>query len=254
MYIFNDSCGCAYGNRRDTKLPIESIFSGGIGMPRDRHNKQIICTKYLCTVDDQPLPGTAIEPQSQPIFGLYGMAKSVSEIHHCKLKGEAMGRTNVDSKTKCIFNTVRRRAYRVRSLTYNFAIKNVCNIFCSNFFPFSDFRIIELLYEEAKNNVLRGRYVLEPAHLLMLGGIQARIELGHYDKKKHTINFFRKKQYNFLPEHVPCKAKWNYWPPGRTPSSESRLLEQYKRVPVTASIKKLMRKYLEFCWALPYYG
>lgn len=54
-----------------------------------------------------------------------------------------------------------------------------------------DHRILELLYEEAKHNVLNGRYVMEPVHSLMLGGIQARIELGPYNSHTHTISFFR---------------------------------------------------------------
>lgn len=50
---------------------------------------------------------------------------------------------------------------------------------------------MELLYEEAKYNVLSGRYVMEPVHALMLGGIQARIELGPYNPHAHTVGFLR---------------------------------------------------------------
>lgn len=50
---------------------------------------------------------------------------------------------------------------------------------------------MELLYEEAKHYVLTGRYIMEPVHSLMLGGIQARIELGPYNSHTHTIGFFR---------------------------------------------------------------
>lgn len=32
---------------------------------------------------------------------------------------------------------------------------------------------------------------MEPAHLIMLGGIQARIELGPYNAHTHTISWFR---------------------------------------------------------------
>lgn len=56
---------------------------------------------------------------------------------------------------------------------------------------FRDHRIVELLYEEAKHYVLNGRYIMEPVHSLMLGGIQARIELGPYNPHTHTIGFFR---------------------------------------------------------------
>jgi hypothetical protein len=54
-----------------------------------------------------------------------------------------------------------------------------------------DPRILELLYEEARHNVLLGRYIMEPAHSIMLGGIQARIELGPYNVHTHTVSYFR---------------------------------------------------------------
>lgn len=50
---------------------------------------------------------------------------------------------------------------------------------------------MELLYEEARHNVLLGRYVMEASHSIMLGGIQARIELGPYNSHTHSISYFR---------------------------------------------------------------
>ncbi|XP_054740102.1 uncharacterized protein LOC129245756 [Anastrepha obliqua] len=117
-----------------------------------------------------------------------------------------------------------------------------------------DHRILELLYEEAKYNVLSGRYVMEPVHALMLGGIQARIELGPYNSHTHTISFLRENQLRFLPHHVAKSTNWSWLPVSRKNSAEVKLLEQFKRVPQTATTKKLIRKYLEFCWALPFYG
>lgn len=102
--------------------------------------------------------------------------------------------------------------------------------------------------------MLAGRYVMEPAHSIMLGGIQARIELGPYNANTHTVGHFRENQARFLPAHVARAASWSWLPfSGRT-SAEVRLLEQFKRVPTTTTTRKLMRKYLEFCWALPFYG
>ncbi|XP_068152917.1 LOW QUALITY PROTEIN: uncharacterized protein Bili [Drosophila tropicalis] len=117
-----------------------------------------------------------------------------------------------------------------------------------------DHRILELLYEEAKHNVLIGRYIMEPVHSLMLGGIQARIELGPYNSHTHTIGFFRENQSRFLPSHVAKSSSWLWLPISQKNSAEVKLLEQFKRVPQTATTRKLMRKYLEFCWALPFYG
>lgn len=137
-----------------------------------------------------------------------------------------------------------------------------------------DPRILELLYEEARHNVLLGRYIMEPAHSIMLGGIQARIELGPYNVHTHTVSYFRwvgvrtddriivfllpyfcrENQFRFLPAHVARSTSWSWLPYSRQTSAEVRLLEQFKRVPTTATTRKLMRKYLEFCWALPFYG
>lgn len=74
---------------------------------------------------------------------------------------------------------------------FQFSIFCLLNIFFSFCSKFRDHRIIELLYEEAKHNVLAGRYVMESVHSIMLGGIQARIELGPYNSHTHTISFFR---------------------------------------------------------------
>ncbi|XP_034115732.1 uncharacterized protein LOC117575577 [Drosophila albomicans] len=117
-----------------------------------------------------------------------------------------------------------------------------------------DHRIVELLYEEAKHYVLTGRYIMEPVHSLMLGGIQARIELGPYNSHTHTVGFFRENQSRFLPKHVAKSSNWLWLPISQKNSAEIKLLEQFKRVPQTATTRKLMRKYLEFCWALPFYG
>ncbi|EDV93886.1 FERM domain-containing protein 8 [Drosophila grimshawi] len=117
-----------------------------------------------------------------------------------------------------------------------------------------DHRIVELLYEEAKHYVLTGRYIMEPVHSLMLGGIQARIELGPYNSHTHTVGFFRENQSRFLPKHVAKSSNWLWLPISKKNSAEIKLLEQFKRVPQTATTRKLMRKYLEFCWALPFYG
>lgn len=66
--------------------------------------------------------------------------------------------------------------------------------------------------------------------------------------------FYRENQSRFLPPHVAKSSSWSWLPVSRKTSAEVRLLEQFKRVPTTATTRKLMRKYLEFCWALPFYG
>jgi len=124
-----------------------------------------------------------------------------------------------------------------------------------------DAKLLELLYEEAKVNVLAGRYPCEVSDYVMLGGIQARLELKAYDAAAHTPAYFRSVMYRFLPEHATLAHHWSSscwlplpWRSARQNSPEARLLEQFKAIPQNASQKRLVRKYLEFCWSLPYYG
>ncbi|BES90915.1 FERM central domain [Nesidiocoris tenuis] len=124
------------------------------------------------------------------------------------------------------------------------------------FFPLSqeerikDERVLEMLYAEAKYNIIEGRYPCEMSQYIMLGSIQARIELGPYNPQFHTINFFREQHRRFLPAHMR-NGGWNSWLrwSGKD-APEVRLLEHYRRLPD----RKLHKKYLEFCWTLPYYG
>lgn len=117
-----------------------------------------------------------------------------------------------------------------------------------------DQKILELLYEEARDNILQGRYPCEVAHYIMLGGIQARIELGPYNHQIHSTHYFREEQAKYLPIHVRKSPNWTWLPISSKNSAEVRLLEQFKRIPISATNRKLMKKYLEFCWSLPFYG
>ncbi|TRY63414.1 hypothetical protein TCAL_02646 [Tigriopus californicus] len=120
-----------------------------------------------------------------------------------------------------------------------------------------DNKVLELLYEEAKYNILTGRYPCEISDYIMLGGIQARLELGPYESETHTSSFFRSIMYRFLPEHASICNSWSALVPWRSAarnSPENRLIEQFKAIPNNASAKRLVKKYLEFCWSLPYYG
>lgn len=74
---------------------------------------------------------------------------------------------------------------------------------------FRDQKILELLYEESKYNILEGRYPCEIMHYISLGAIQAKIELGPYNPQIHTIQFFRYDAFNlstslFCPGSAPC--------------------------------------------------
>jgi len=121
-----------------------------------------------------------------------------------------------------------------------------------------DPKLLELLYEEAKYNILTGRYPCEISDYIMLGGIQARLELGPYDVSIHTPAFIRQNLQRFLPQHACRQGRglmnWLPWPSTSKSSTEARLIDQFKAIPNNASPKRLVKKYLEFCWSLPYYG
>ncbi|KAH7941534.1 hypothetical protein HPB49_014709 [Dermacentor silvarum] len=55
----------------------------------------------------------------------------------------------------------------------------------------TDLKLLKMLFAEAKGNVLDGRYPCETEDCMVLGAIQARLELGPYDPLKHTPEFFR---------------------------------------------------------------
>lgn len=110
-----------------------------------------------------------------------------------------------------------------------------------------------------------GRYACDgPARYASLGALQARIELGPYNAQTHTLAFFHRHRGRFLPHHYASPSLLlglglGLGLVGGKGAPEAHLLEQYKRIPshngsANANPKKLIRKYLEFCWNLPCYG
>lgn len=61
-----------------------------------------------------------------------------------------------------------------------------------DFFYFRDLGALELLYEEAKCNILEGRYPCDVSQYTMLGGIQARLELGPCNPQVHSNKYLRR--------------------------------------------------------------
>ncbi|KFM62647.1 FERM domain-containing protein 8, partial [Stegodyphus mimosarum] len=116
-----------------------------------------------------------------------------------------------------------------------------------------DMKILELLYEEAKYNILRGRYPCDIQDCDVLAGIQARLELGPFNPQIHTAEFFRSKITDYLPSYA-CKNRWSFLNVSAKPGPEHRLLDRYRNISVNTTRYKLLRKYMEFCWSLPYYG
>ncbi|XP_037794110.1 FERM domain-containing protein 8-like [Penaeus monodon] len=117
-----------------------------------------------------------------------------------------------------------------------------------------DPKILELLYEEAQWNMRSARYPCELSDYEMLAGIQGRLELGPYDHTTHTPSFFRRRLLDYLPEHA-CRLKFSDLISFSSKSTpEIRIIEQFRSIPSNVTARKLVRKYLEFSWSLPYYG
>lgn len=122
-----------------------------------------------------------------------------------------------------------------------------------------DPNVLELLYEEAKTNILDGRYPCDEYE--HMAALQAAIDIGPYDPQTHTPEYFRLHSHHFLPLHyrlrpslpVSTKSQW-FKPPrqGRTASYE-RLVEHYRLIDASPRAT-LIRKYLEKCWRMDYYG
>ena len=60
--------------------------------------------------------------------------------------------------------------------------------------------MLNLLYHEAKFNVIEGRYVVQPEEYDQLAGIQALIHLEHYNPKTHTQEHY--KYVNKTIQHI----------------------------------------------------
>eukprot|EP00062_Callorhinchus_milii_P025592 gi/632986743/ref/XP_007910407.1/ PREDICTED: LOW QUALITY PROTEIN: FERM domain-containing protein 8 [Callorhinchus milii] len=125
-------------------------------------------------------------------------------------------------------------------------------------------RILRLLYEEAKANILEGRYPCDMEDCRQLGAIACRVELGPFDQAQHTHNFFRDKLALFLPAHL-CKKAGGFLAAfrgrgGKQHGHEEELREAYQQLTDGAAceeaeaVKHHHKEYLQRCHLLPYYG
>lgn len=67
---------------------------------------------------------------------------------------------------------------------------------------------------------------------------------------------FRDLKDKYLPVHArgPISWTWFPWIYGGKCTAEYQILDHFKRVPSNYNERRCIRKYLEFCWSLPYYG
>uniref|UniRef100_UPI00398F12C2 FERM domain-containing protein 8 isoform X2 n=1 Tax=Pristiophorus japonicus TaxID=55135 RepID=UPI00398F12C2 len=124
--------------------------------------------------------------------------------------------------------------------------------------------ILRLLYEEAKFNILEGRYPYDLEDCFQLGALACRIELGPFDQDQHNQAFLREKLDLFLPAHL-CKKHGGFLAAFRPRGAkqhgyEEGLLASFRQLVDDAAceeseaLKLHYREYLRKCHLLRYYG
>ncbi|XP_073335722.1 FERM domain-containing protein 8 [Pagrus major] len=126
-----------------------------------------------------------------------------------------------------------------------------------------DEAVLRLLYEEARSNILTGRYPCDPEHWTGLGALSLALDEGtNLDSQQFTTTIREKKLSSFLPAHV-VMGSGGFFSTLRGKSSrqaglEQSLLEAYKKISTSAGDSpeptQLLHQYLNTCHTLPYYG
>lgn len=123
--------------------------------------------------------------------------------------------------------------------------------------------VLRLLYEEAKSNILTGRYPCDPEHWTSLGALSLALEEGSgLESQKLTTTIKEKKLSSFLPAHVAMGSggllSTLRGKSSRQAGLEQKLLEEYRKLSTSAGNSPesihLLHQYLNTCHTLPYYG
>ncbi|XP_064600632.1 putative FERM domain-containing protein FRMD8P1 isoform X2 [Liolophura sinensis] len=119
------------------------------------------------------------------------------------------------------------------------------------------------LYQEAKFNVLEGRYVVSPEDYHRLAGISAVIHLGRFDRKSHISAFYRSSLEQFYPDFM-LKKKWSFsglWSKNsddglssHLEAAHTRVSDQYQSGELHQVLPELYRAYLNILYKYPFYG
>lgn len=141
------------------------------------------------------------------------------------------------------------------------------NVFCprSKELQIDDEGVLRLLYDEAKMNILEGRYPCDPEHWLTLGALSCVVELGTgLDDQALTAAIREKKLSSFLPAHAALGGggflSTLRGRGGRNAEMEHNLTKEYRTVCSSAATGPsqepvaLLHQYLKSCHTLPYYG
>ncbi|MEQ2161757.1 hypothetical protein GOODEAATRI_012799 [Goodea atripinnis] len=126
-----------------------------------------------------------------------------------------------------------------------------------------DETVLRLLYEEARSNVLSGRYPCDPEHWAGLGALSLALEEGAgLDSQQATTKIREKKLSSFVPAHV-AMGSGGFFSTLRGKSSrqaelEQKLSQEYRKISTStgtsAEPQQLLHQYLSMCHILPYYG
>ncbi|XP_058483232.1 FERM domain-containing protein 8 [Solea solea] len=123
--------------------------------------------------------------------------------------------------------------------------------------------VLKLLYEEAKNNILTGRYPCDPEHWMSLGALSLALDEGTgLDSQQFTSTVREKKLSSYLPAHVVMGSggllSTLRGKSSRHAGLEQNLLAEYRKISTSAGSPaeptQLLHQYLNTCHSLPYYG
>ncbi|XP_054610288.1 FERM domain-containing protein 8 isoform X2 [Dunckerocampus dactyliophorus] len=120
--------------------------------------------------------------------------------------------------------------------------------------------VLRLLYEEAKSNILTGRYPCDPEHWATLGALCLAVDEGTgLDGQTLTTTIREKKLSSFVPAHVAMGGGGLFstlrGKLSRQGGLEQNLLEEYGKInPSAGDSQQLLHRYLSTCHMLPYYG
>ncbi|XP_072230734.1 FERM domain-containing protein 8 [Leuresthes tenuis] len=126
-----------------------------------------------------------------------------------------------------------------------------------------DEAVLRLLYEEARSNILTGRYPCDPEHWMSLGALSLALDEGAgLEGQQFTTTVREKKLSSFLPAHVVMGSggllSTLRGKSSRHAGLEQKLLEEYRKIctPAGNSLEptQLLHQYLNMCHTLPYYG
>ncbi|XP_040907869.1 FERM domain-containing protein 8 [Toxotes jaculatrix] len=123
--------------------------------------------------------------------------------------------------------------------------------------------VLKLLYEEAKSNILTGRYPCDPEHWMTLGALSLALREGtDLDSQQFASTIREKKLSSFLPAHVVMGSggllSTLRGKSSRQAGLEQNLFEEYRKISTSAGSPpgptQLLHQYLNTCHTLPYYG